>query len=249
MNKKKTFFTTLILALLTTAMAYLYFSEVAAESANVPEIETTQVVTVVSTIPAHVRVTEEMLEMKEVPAEGVHPQALKSTDEVVGAMTKTELIVGEPVLSERLILAETDSVLSYRIPESMRAITIPATETMGLAGYLVTGDRVDIIVAYTRKLENEEDKPADEEQEEETKVYTQMQNVEILATGPNQPVVEGGETIPTSLTLLVSPEQAEVITYANMDGSFHLTLRNPADTAKEELEGYGEDNFTDWKER
>ena len=38
MNKKKTFITTLILALLTTAMAYLYFTDVAAESANVPEI-------------------------------------------------------------------------------------------------------------------------------------------------------------------------------------------------------------------
>lgn len=246
MNKKKTFMTTFILALATTLLVYMYLSSATAQTAEEPVIETTKVVTTIAAVPAHVRVSEEMLEVKEVPVDAVHPQAVTTIEAAVGAMTKTELIAGEQLLFERLVLEETASTLSYRIPESMRAITIPATETMGVAGYVVAGDFVDILVTYVREEETE---VPDQEPEESTNVYTQMQNVEVLATGPYL-ITPDGETItPTSLTVLVTPEQAEVVAYATQTGTFHLSLRNPADTEKKELDGYGDNNFETWKER
>ena len=223
------------MALITTAMVYLYLGQVKAASQE-NKVEMSQVVVALSEIPAHVKVTEEMLEIKEIPTEAVHADTYTAIADVVGGTTTTDLIAGEQVLSDRIVLDTGESELSYRIPENMRAITVPATEVNGVGGYIVSGDKLDILVSYV---------PADGVQV----VYTQLQNIEVLETGPNIVAAEAESAVPTSLTLLVTPAQAEVIAYANLSGSFHFTLRNPVDTAKQEVPSYGTENFDSWRER
>ena len=127
--------------------------------------------------------------------------------------------------------------MSYRIPENMRAITVPSSEVNGVGGYIVSGDKLDILVSYV---------PSEGVQVE----YTQLQNIEVLEIGANIAATAETEAgVPTSLTLLVTPAQAEVIAYANLSGSFHFTLRNPVDSAKQDLAGYGTANFDSWRER
>lgn len=239
-SKKRTLLLTIILALLTTGLGYMYINQAVAASSAAPAIEMAEVVVPLSTIPAHVQVTQEMVEVKAVPAEAVHDQALTTVEDVVGTTTKAELYAGEQILKERLVLEETDAALSYRIPETMRAVTIPTSEVSAVAGYISQGDRVDILVTYSRELEGKT----------ETIVYTQLQNVEVLATGPYVSSAEGSAAgVPSSLTILVNPQQAEVVAYATLNGSFHLTLRNPADTEKATVDSYGTPNFDSWKER
>ena len=196
-----------------------------------------EVVVAISEIPAHVKVTEEMLEIKEIPSEAVHADTYTDIADVVGGTTTTELIAGEQVLTDRIVSDVGDSELSYRIPENMRAITVPSSEVNGVGGYIVSGDKLDILVSYV---------PSEGVQV----VYTQLQNIEVLETGANNAATAETESgVPTSLTLLVTPAQAEVIAYANLSGSFHFTLRNPVDTAKQDLAGYGTANFDSWRER
>lgn len=235
-TKKRIWIITAVLALITTALVYLYLGQVKAASQE-NQAEMSEVVVAISEIPAHVKVTEEMLEIKEIPTEAVHADTYTDIDDVVGGITTTELIAGEQVLTDRIVSDVENSELSYRIPENMRAITVPSSEVNGVGGYIVPGDKLDILVSYV---------PSEGVQT----VYTQLQNIEVLETGANiEATAETASGVLTSLTLLVTPAQAEVIAYANLSGSFHFTLRNPVDTVKQELAGYGTANFDSWRER
>lgn len=236
-NKKRILIITAVLALMTTALVYLYLGQVAKASQE-SIIEMKEVVVAISEIPAHVKVTEEMVEIKEMPEEAVHTDSYTDITDVVGATTTTELIAGEQILAERIVSDGEAAELSYRIPENMRAITVPASEVTGVGGYIVAGDRLDILVSYV---------PSEGIQV----VHTQLQNIEVLEVGANSEAAEDSESpLPTSLTLLVTPAQAEVIAYANLSGSFHYSLRNPVDAADQDLSsGYGTPNFDSWRER
>jgi pilus assembly protein CpaB len=235
-TKKRIWIITAILALITTGMVYFYLSQVKAASQE-NKAAMSEVVVAISTVPAHVKVTEEMLEIKKIPTEAVHADTYTAIADVVGGTTTTELIAGEQVLSDRVVTDAGDSPLAYQIPENMRAVTVPTTETSGIGGYIMPGDSVDVLVNYTPSADQKV-------------VMTQLQNIKILEKGPYTTGAEGQQTgVPTSLTLLVTPAQAEVIAYAAVNGTFYFTLRNAVDTVKQELPNYGTANFDSWKER
>lgn len=235
-TKKRIWIITVILALFTTGMIYLYLSQAKAASQE-NKTEMSEVVVALSKIPAHVKVTEEMLEIRKIPTEAVHADTYTAIADVVGGTTTTELIAGEQVLTDRIVTDTAESALSYRIPENMRAITVATSEVNGVGGYITVGDNVDILVSYS---------PSEGGQI----VYTQFQNIEVLERGAYASTADGTQTgIPSSLTLLVTPAQAEVIAYATLNGTFNFTLRNPVDEVKQELTGYGTANFDSWRER
>ncbi|MDD2426999.1 MAG: Flp pilus assembly protein CpaB [Eubacteriales bacterium] len=101
-----------------------------------------------------------------------------------------------------------------------------------------------------------EDLEPGEEEEAETLSYTitQFQNLEVLELGVSDYVNAEGNVVkaygvPTSVTLLVSPEQAEVLVFMLNTGTFQMSLRNPTDDTIVPLDHFGDDNFTDWRNR
>lgn len=235
--KKRVLILAVVLGLLTVSVLYLYIRGLEKNPAT--ETQMQNVVVAVSTIPAHVKITPEMLAIKSIPIEAIHPDAFTSINETVGGTTKAEIINGEQVIKGRVIIEGVSSPLAYRIPENMRAITIPMGEISGVAGYIGVGDRIDILVAYDDVALNP------------TKiVYTQLQNIEVLEKGPYAATSEEQQIgMATSLTVLVTPAQAEVLAYANYNGSFHFSLRNPVDTNKVELQQFDSANFNTWRDR
>ena len=214
-NKKRVWIITAFLALFTTGLVYVYLNQVAAAS-EANKVKTETVVVALTTIPGHVKVTADMLETKEIAEDAVHPDALTSIDEVVGGTTTTDLVAGEQILSERIVLDTGVGPLAYRVPENMRAITVPTTEVDSIGGYIMPGDKIDILARYP----SAEDLP----------VVEKIQNIEVLEKGPYAAGVEGEQTgVPTSITILVSPGQADVIANASLNGSLYFTLRNPVD--------------------
>lgn len=194
-----------------------------------------QVVVAQTSIPAHIRITEDMVKLASIPTDGIHPDAVTDLDKVIGSISKAEIINEEQVLLGRIVVEDINENLSYRIPENMRAITIPVNEVTGVANYISVGDNIDILVTYDI---------------EGSKTYTQIQNIEVLELGSLKKPTEA-EVIeqPNTITILVSPEQAEVIAFATINGSFHLTLRSPIDINKIELDHYGFDNFESFRMR
>lgn len=215
-NKRRVWIITAFLAFLTTGLVYVYLNQVASAS-EANKVKTETVVVALTTIPRHVKVTPDMLETKEIPVDAVHPDALTSIDAVVGGTTTTELMAGEQILSERIVSDTGVGPLAYRVPENMRAITVPTTEVDSIGGYILPGDNIDILANYTTS--------------EDAKVIEKIQNIEVLEKGPYAVGAEGQQTgVPTSVTILVTPAQADVIANASLNGSLYFTLRNPVDT-------------------
>ncbi|TJX14164.1 Flp pilus assembly protein CpaB [Tissierella creatinini] len=206
------------------------------------------VVVATKSIPEHVKITEDMITIASIPEDAVHPDSIKTLDKVVGGISRSEIINGEQILSGRVVTEDVKATLSYQIPDNMRAITIPVNEVSGVANYIDVGDKVDILVSYEMEViqPNGQEKAI-------PYTYTQLQNIEVLALGGlKAPIVEGTpEELEqtTTITILVNPKQAEVVAFANINGQFHLTLRNPADVDINELQFYSTVNFQTYKER
>lgn len=234
-----------ILGLITVFFLNKYITSLEEVEEAVAATSYSDVVVAAKSIPEHIKITEDMLKIESIPTDAVHPDAIVSLDKIVGGISKSEILNGEQVLSGRVVIDETDGTLSYWIPEDMRAITIPVNEITGVANYVDVGDKVDILATYQMEV-----KQPDGEEKDIPFTYTQLQNIEILALGGLKPKGDAG-TIqqPASLTLLVNPSQAEVLAFATLNGSFHLTLRNPTDNNKIELDHYSIDNFNTFRTR
>ena len=206
--------------------------------AHAVQMEKIDTVVASGTIPAHTRLTSDMLEVRSISADAVHPDSIGSLELLEGGITTSLVIGGEQVISSKVVTEEGEASLSYRIPEGMRAVALPADDISSVAGYISPEDKVDILVTYS-----------DSEIADETVTQTKFQNVEVLASGsltiPKQEPNREGDT----LIVAVSPEQAEVLAYAYQKGTFHFTLRAPQDDGEASLSGYSSRNFDSYEER
>src|SRR5437763_1875440 len=111
------------------------------------------------------------------------------------------------------------------IPPGMRAVSVRVNEVVSVAGFVVPGTRVDVLLTGS---------PAGTT---EPVTATVLENVEVLAAGQQlQRNAEGQpQTVPV-ITLLTTPEDAQKITMASNDGHIQLTLRNPLDTSEENVQ-------------
>ncbi len=204
------------------------------------------VVVALNTIPEHTVLSADMLRLAEIPEEAVHAEAFRSIEEAIGSMTSSIIVKDEQVLSSRLISqsGENTKKLSYRIPEHMRAISIPVNELSAVSGHIAEGDKIDILVTYNSSdFYPGKPRPAVEDEERlKATVYTQFQLLEVLRIGTPSHAGEDSSTA-GSIVLLVSPEQAEELVYVLNTGSITLLLRNPADDTIHELEFYNADSF------
>lgn len=140
--------------------------------------------------------------------------------DVVGRATLYPLAAGEPVLDRQLIAPGSGVGLTARIPKGMRAIALRSDEIVGVAGFLMPGAHVDVLVTYR---ENNQPNPI---------TATVLQNVEVLAVGHQiQPDPSGKPINVNVVTLLLSPRNAEKAVLAAAQGSIHFVLRNGRDEA------------------
>lgn len=237
--KKRVIALAVVLGLMITGVVYYYIQTLN----TIPEVKVVleDVVVANSSIPAHVKVTQEMLVVKSLPIEAIHPDAARKIEDVVGFTTKTEIYSEEQVLKGKVASGTEATSLSFRIPENMRAITIPMNEISGVGGYIMKSDHIDILVTYN-----------DPAISPTLLTITQFQDIEVLEKGPMTAGAEGTASnlgVSSSLTLLVSPSQAEVIAYALMNGNMQMTLRNPVDSTKNQLTQFGTSEFASWRER
>jgi pilus assembly protein CpaB len=226
-----------VLGLITVAALNFYLKSL--QKTAVIEQEKTEVVIAAKTIPAHTRITADMLAVVTLPAESIHAAAFRKISDAAGGITQSEIIQGEQLLAGRVVTDKLRGTLSYRIPDNMRAIAIPVNEVTGVGGYIAAGDKIDVLVTYR-----------DDEINKDTITYTVLQNMTVLAVGESPEEKDSAESLLVStVTLSVTPAQAEVLAFAFLTGSFHLALRAPTDFHLVELESYSPANFDTFRER
>jgi pilus assembly protein CpaB len=223
-SNKKYLILAVLFGLITVLLISIYLNRWGSRA--VDELALEKVVAARVTVPAYTVVTAEMLELVSLPAMAVHPDAVRDPEEIIGGVTRAELIGGEQVLAERVDVDLERAHFACRVPEGMRAVAIPVDAVSGVAGYISPGDRVDVLVSYKGG--------------EGTVTSTAMQDIMVLAAGPGYREREGGgpEVVET-LTLAVTPAQAQEIAFYTLECSFHITLRFPADRETRPLGTFG----------
>jgi pilus assembly protein CpaB len=144
--------------------------------------------------------------------------AFKTPEPLIGRVVLYPLAAGEPILERQLSSPGAGTGITVKIPDGMRAISLRSDEVVGVAGFLLPGTHVDVLVTLRTSASPD---PV---------TSTVLQDVEILATGQKtEPDPEGKPTTATVVTLLVKPEDAERVVLASSQGSVHFVLRNGVD--------------------
>ena len=135
----------------------------------------------------------------------------------------------EPIRERQLAPLEAGAGLSTVIPEGMRAISVRVNDVVGVAGFILPGSRVDVLVTITDSSANNE-----------PTARAVVSNVQVLTAGTSldQEKAKDGAPEPVSVvTLAVVPEDAERVTLAQNEGKITLALRNQLDTQQTETKG------------
>ncbi|MCU1314374.1 MAG: Flp pilus assembly protein CpaB [Acidobacteriaceae bacterium] len=154
---------------------------------------------------------------------------LKKAD-AIGRGVVSNLYQGEPIIDSRLAAAGSGGGLAATIRQGMRACAVKVDEVVGVAGFVTPGMRVDVLISGNP--------PGPVNPAEGPKVRTLFQNVEVLSAGTDiQKDNEGKPQQVQVVNLLVTPEQAELLSLASTQAHIQLVLRNPLDTQTAQLSG------------
>jgi pilus assembly protein CpaB len=156
--------------------------------------------------------------------------AILKKQDAIGRGVISNLYQGEPILDSRLAAPGSGGGLAATIRQGMRACAVKVDEVVGVAGFVTPGMRVDVLISGNP--------PGPLNVAEGPKVKTLFQNVEVLSAGTD--IQQDGEGKPKQVqvvNLLVSPEQAELLSLASTQTHIQLVLRNPLDTQVAEVSG------------
>ena len=135
----------------------------------------------------------------------------------------TPVAENEPILESKLAATQAGAGLPATIPEGMRALSVAVNEVVGVAGFVIPGTMVDVLV--TGNVSGAGRGGA------ENITRTILENVKVLAAGQKIEQDREGkpQTVPV-ITLLVTPDDAARLTMASTEGKIQLALRNTVDT-------------------
>ena len=180
-------------------------------------------------------ISEADLVLKEYPPEFIPPDVLATADLAINRVPRERILDGEFIRVERLAVPEAGRGLPAIIPRGMRAITLDISGGSAVAGFLNPGNYVDVLVTAGDPLQTN----------------TLLQAVTVLAVNDRLGAAriekdeEGNRTgqrrppAAPSVTVAVTPDQAEMVTHAYSLGRqvVTLTLRNDIDVRNTETEG------------
>lgn len=219
--------TSLLFALV---LSVLFYEMVMGARKGGPRQATTDlrdVVVAARTLPVGVSLKPADLTLAKVPKDQFPKDGFTKVEELLDRPVVSSILATEPIREGRLALRGSGSGLAPIIPAGMRAVAVRVNEVVGVAGYVLPGMRVDVLVTG---------RPA---AAEATMTKTILQDILVLSAGQNIEPDTSGKAINTPVvTLLVTPGQAEALTLA-AEGRIQLVLRNSGDRGVENTPGRG----------
>jgi pilus assembly protein CpaB len=173
-------------------------------------------------------ITKDYVKLVAWPASSPVEKGFTTIESVLNRGLIASVVVNEPLTELKLAPLEAGAGLPPSITEGMRAVSVKVNEVIGVAGFVVPGTHVDVMVTLRR----------DAERDSMSRVV--VSDVQVLTAGTryDQDKARDGQPIPTSVvTLLVTPSDAERIALAANEGQIMLTLRNPMDRKPTETTG------------
>ena len=186
------------------------------------------------------KLNQEMVKLVDWPASSVPTDSFTDSTKLEGRVLKTSLQRGEPLMESKLAPIGTQGGLSAVIAEGKRAITVRVNDVVGVAGFALPGNYVDIIV-NTQKESNRSDKD-----QNISKIV--LEKILVLAVAQEVGRDETKPKVVNAVTLEVSPEQAEAIDLARSVGTLSLVLRNQVDPKSNVTVGVTKESLLNMRE-
>ncbi len=231
------FLTVLGVSLVFALVVSSVFYQMTAHSGSGAKSDTTnQKDVVVATRPLGVGVMVRASDVKvvKIAADGFPKGAFTKVEDVLERPVISNVLLDEPILEGRLATRGSGLGLAPTIPVGMRALSVRVNDVAGIAGFVIPGMHVDVLVTG-KPPSNDGDMTS-----------TCLQNILVLSAGAiMQPDARGAAMPAPTVTLLVTPDQAETLTLAGISGKIQLVLRNSSDQTLEKTPGrYVSELFT-----
>jgi Flp pilus assembly protein CpaB len=189
--------------------------------------ETTPVFVAATEIGIGDPLTPQLLKLEPWPKEKVPAGALGKLEEVEGRRSRSKFYPGEPILEAKLLpKGENGGSAIDMIPKGMRVVPIRVDAVSGASGMILPGDRVDLLVHLRED-------PTHGVARAVTRTF--LQHVKIFAVDDvyDRPGTENKALAAKTISVLVTPEQAELVALASQLGTVQLVMRSAGDDAAE----------------
>ena len=218
---RKRIYTVLLLAMTVGAIfAFSTYRYVQATPAAA-SAKMTPVVVAASSLDLGAALRAEDLRTINWPSEAVPAGTFNNPQELVGRGLIQPVSQNEPLMTSKLAPVGAGAGLPPMIPDGMRAVSVRVNDVIGVAGYVLPGSKVDVLVTVS---------PTNQSTDMTSKVI--LNNVTVLTAGTRieRDVEKDNKPVSVSVvTLLVDPLQSEALTLASTEGKIQLALRNPLD--------------------
>lgn len=212
-------FTLLFLALLVGLAAAVYAAGWISQQAK---IASNKVVVATVDIELGSKITPQMLTLADWPSNSIPAGAFKDIVELQERVAKLSVLRGEPILEGKLAPVGTRGGLSAVIAEGKRAMTVRVNDVVGVAGFALPGNYVDVMVNTQRDGDNRHD---DSKQISKTV----LEHVLVLAVAQEASRDDTKPKVVSAVTLELSPGDSEKLDLARNVGTLSLVLRNQVD--------------------
>jgi pilus assembly protein CpaB len=166
-------------------------------------------------IPLGTQIESRHLASVQMLADTVPETAFQDTASIEGKIAIAEIMKGEIMHKARFADPGGGSALAAVVADNMRAVSVRVNDVVGVAGFLLPGNRVDVVAAYRERSD--------------TLSETVVQNVKVLAIDQSASSDKNEPVVVRAVTLEVTPQDAEKLILAEQRGSIQLALRNPLD--------------------
>lgn len=170
------------------------------------------------TIPMGQKIVDTHIELASWPADRVPEDAFMELENIRGRVAAQAIYKGEPILKKKIAEHGQGSTLSALITKNKRAVTVRVNDVVGVAGFVLPGNTVDVLATDKKKS-----------RDGEAVAKTVLQNVKVLAVDQTT----GNKDEPTvvrAVTLELTPKEAEELVEVRTSGEIQLALRNSLDT-------------------
>lgn len=175
-------------------------------------------------VAAGIRLDRSMLQVVHWPNDAVLAPALAQLEEAEGRITTSPLLRGEPLLQAKLAAKGETGGLSALLTEGRRAVTVKVNEIVGVAGFALPGNYVDVMVHTT-----------DPQNQPVSRIV--LERIRVMAVAQDAGPQDNKPRVVNAVTLEVTPQEAERMDLARSVGTLSLVLRSQNDTAPVATQG------------
>ena len=216
----------LVFALVVSSVFYQMTARSSGTSKKVESSDQKDVVVTARPLGVGVMVKPADIKVVKMPASAFPKGGFSKVEDVLDRPVISNILLEEPILEGRLAAKGSGLGLAPTIPVGMRAVTVRVNDVASVAGFVLPGMRVDVLVTGRPPT-------ADGDM-----TSTVLQNMLVLSAGTTiQPDARGQAIQAPTVTLLATPEQSETLTLAGNEGRLQLVLRNSSDQSVEKTAG------------